>query len=77
MQIKIKKEIKEGMVRLENKTIIREVMIKEDFLSPKSESIQICFSNDNSSGIIEISPEEFKKLKNSIEPALGKFNVIK
>jgi hypothetical protein len=77
MQIKIKKEIKEGLIRLENKTIIREVMIKEDFLSPKSESIQICFSNDNSSGIIEISPNEFQKLKNSIEPLLGRFKLIK
>jgi len=75
MQIKIRKDIKEGMVRLENKTIIKEVIIKEDF--PNKESIQICFSNANSSGIIEISPNEFKKLKSSVEPLLGHFKMIK
>lgn len=70
MNIKLKKFIKEGTMKVENKTVIREVLIKEDIMHPGKESIAICFSNKNSSGMIEISKKEFEKLSNSIEPQL-------
>ena len=62
MNIKIKTWGKESSIRFENKNVIKEIDIQEDFMSPKSECIQICFSNKESSGILEISRHEFDKI---------------
>jgi hypothetical protein len=79
MNIRIKTWGKESSIRFENKNVIKEINIQEDFMSPKSESIQICFQNRESSGIIEISRQEFDKLMNSVKPRLDafKFKIIK
>ncbi|MFA6088490.1 MAG: hypothetical protein WC755_01375 [Candidatus Woesearchaeota archaeon] len=77
MQIKIKTFGKESNIRVENKTTIREVLIQEDFQSPKSECIQICFSGKESSGVIEMSRKEFEKLDKSIKPQMNLFKIIK
>jgi hypothetical protein len=79
MNIKIKTWGKESSIRFENKNVIKEIDIQEDFMSPKSECIQIMFSNKESSGIIEISRQEFDKIVNSVKPRLDafKFKVIR
>ena len=51
---------------MENSVDIKEVMINEDFLHPEHESIAIGFTNNNSSGLIEMTPREIEKLINSI-----------
>ncbi len=70
MQIKIKSLDKKNFYRMENKTEIMEVMINEDLIDPKKESIAIGFANDGSSGIIEFSVPEFEKMANSVRDKL-------
>lgn len=62
MQIKIKKQNKDGIVRLESIGDIKEVIVNEDLLHPDKESISLCFRGKNSSGIVDLSPVEFEKL---------------
>lgn len=62
MQAKIRKNNKDGTVRLETSGEVKEIVINEDFLHPKKESIAICFSGKNSSGIIELTPKELEML---------------
>jgi len=60
MNIKIKKENADGIVRLESSGKIKEILIKEDILHPKNAQIELCFMGKNSSGIIELSPKEIE-----------------
>ena len=67
MQLKIRKVNQDGLVRLETSGEIREVLINEDFLHPDAESISLCFSGKNSSGIIDLTPAEIDKLYESVK----------
>ena len=67
MKIKLKKENKDGVVRVESGGTIREVLINEDILNPGAEMISLCFRGTNSSGIIDLSAEEFEKLYFSVK----------
>ena len=67
MNIKMRFVNSGGYTKIENKSVIREVMINEDFLHPKSESIAVCFKSGDASGIIELTIGEFDKLKRTIE----------
>ncbi|MEK6906101.1 MAG: hypothetical protein AABW81_00595 [Nanoarchaeota archaeon] len=58
MKIKIRKENKDGIVRLETAGTIKEILINEDFFHPKTEIVSICFRGQNSSGIIEANVSE-------------------
>lgn len=58
MNLKIKKKNLDGIVKLETSGELREILINEDFLHPKAASIAICFRGKNSSGIVELTPEE-------------------
>ena len=62
MKIKVKKTNPDGMVRLETSAEIKEVLINEDLLHPEDESIALGFRGKNSSGLIELSPEEFERM---------------
>jgi len=66
MKIKTKKKNKDGIVRLETSGEIKEILINEDFLSPRSSSIAICFKGKDSSGIIELTPREFEVINKEI-----------
>jgi len=70
MKIKTKKQNADGLVKLETSGKIVEVLINEDFLNPKDASIAICFRGKNSSGIVEMTPEEIESLYKNIEPKL-------
>lgn len=67
MIIKLKYNQIKGNLRLENNTEIKEVMINEDFLHPKQESIALGFRNGESSGIIELTPEEVDRIIESLK----------
>jgi hypothetical protein len=67
MQIKIKKLNADGIVRLESSGDIKEVIIKEDFMSPDMEVVSICFKGKNSSGIIDLKTEEIEKIYESVK----------
>jgi hypothetical protein len=67
MQIKIKKENKDGVVRLETSGSVKEILINEDLLNPDKESISVCFRGKSSSGIVDFTPEEIEKIYDSIK----------
>jgi hypothetical protein len=66
MKIKLKKENSEGVIRVESKTIIKDVLINSEAIDMNKESIAIAFKSNNDSGFIELSKAEinflFKKL---------------
>ena len=66
MKLKIKKENKDGHVRLETAGDVKEILINEDMLHPDDESISICFRGANTSGIVDFTPEEIEKLYDSV-----------
>ena len=70
----------DGIVRLESSGELKEIILNEDFLNPKDESIALCFKGKNSSGIIEITLKEFENLSREIDKKkhlLGNFKVMK
>jgi len=70
MNLKVKKQNSDGIVRLETSGQIKEVLLKEDFLKPEKASVNVCFRGKDSSGIIELSPSEVKELYKEIMPKL-------
>ena len=74
MNIRIKKENKDGIVRLESSGEIREILINEDFMNPGKENIAVCFRGKNSSGIIDFTPYELEQI---IETVKGRLHLIK
>ncbi len=67
MKIKLKKQNQDGVVRIETGGNIKEVVINEDLLNPKNESISVCYRGKNSSGIVYFSPVEIEKIYNTIK----------
>ena len=70
MKIKLKKQNQDGIMRVETGGNIKEVVINEDLLHPKNESIAVCYRGKNSSGIIDFSPEEIEKIYSSVKKRL-------
>ena len=62
MNIKIKTQEKDLLSRQEIKTKVHEIMIHEDFLNPKNETIAVGFAQGTTSGLVEFSAAEFEKL---------------
>ena len=67
MKLRIKKANSDGIVRLESGGDIKEVMINEDFMNPKNEHISVCFKGQNSSGIIDLTPDEIEKIYGALK----------
>ncbi len=65
--MKIKMKTSNGVARIEDDSTIKEILINEDIIHPEKENIAICFSDKNSSGIVEISPAEFEKIYEKIK----------
>jgi hypothetical protein len=62
MQIKFKKENKDGVTRVESRTRIKQIFINPEIVDRSSESIAIAFKGVNDSGFIEISRDEINYL---------------
>jgi hypothetical protein len=71
MEIRIKKN---GLFikRIEGKTKIDDVIIKEDLLNPEKARIFVYFKGKNESGILAFEREELDKLTKAIKPGLPK-----
>ena len=67
MKIKLKKSNKDGLIRVETGGVIKEVLINEDFLHPKKESISVCYKGKSSSGIVDFTPEEIEMLYSEVK----------
>ena len=71
MRVKVKKTNKDGLVRLETSGKIMEVLLNEDIMRPSKESVSVCFRGENSSGIVEFTPEEIEKLYMTVKRNTG------
>jgi len=67
MEIRVRKQNPDGVVRLESSGDVKEILINEDILHPDKESISICYRGKSSSGIIDLSPEEVEKLYDAVK----------
>ena len=66
MQIKLRKQNSDGIVRVESSGDVKEILVNEDILNPNKESISICFRGKSSSGIVDLTPEEIAQLYESV-----------
>jgi predicted ATP-grasp superfamily ATP-dependent carboligase len=66
MKIKLKKHDSGKVHRLEASGEIKEILINQDFIEPKKVSVSLCFKGDDSSGIVELLPEEFDVINREI-----------
>ncbi len=66
MQLKVKKQNLDGEVRLETRGKISEIRIREDFMRPGKEVIELCFRGGQSSGIVSLGAKEFETIANEI-----------
>ena len=69
MRIRVK-EIGSSEKRIDSKSNIDSVIVKEDFSNPGEELINIYFKGHNSSGILNFSREEIDSLIKSLKPRL-------
>ena len=74
MHIKIRKQNQDGEIRLETKGAVREIRIKENFLHPRKEMIELCFRGQNTSGIVEFPRKEFESIAKEVQ---GRSSLIK
>jgi hypothetical protein len=77
MNVKTKKISSGRVVRIEGSGEIKEIILKEDFLNPKEASIHVCFKGLNSSGIVELNPQELEKIYKDTKPKLDIFKSAK
>jgi len=66
MKIKIRKNNKDGIVKVESGGKIKEFIFKEDIFNKEKSSLLVCFKGVDSSGIIELSPEDVDYLYKEI-----------
>ena len=71
MDIKVKKQNTDEIVRLETSGEIKEILMSEDFLKPKDAKISLCFRGKNSSGIVELNVQEAELIQKDISKRLG------
>ena len=69
MRIRVK-EIGSSEKRIDSKSNIDSVIVKEDISNPGEETINIYFKGHNSSGILNFSREEIDSLLKSLKPRL-------
>jgi len=67
MKIKLRSSNKDGETRLETSGDIKEVIINEDILHPKQESVALGFIGKDTSGLVELTTEEVEKMYDSIK----------
>ncbi|MFH1408676.1 MAG: hypothetical protein ABIH34_02105 [Nanoarchaeota archaeon] len=70
MKLKVRHANKDGISRIECSGELKEIMINEDFLHPKEESVSLCWRGLNSSGIIDLTPSEIEMLSESVKNRL-------
>ncbi len=71
MNIKVKKQNSDGIVRLESSGEIKEILMSEDFLNPKDAKVSICFKGKNSSGIFELNAKEAESIQKNLKRRLA------
>lgn len=67
MHIKIHKRNADGEMRLAVRVTVREIRIRESFARPRRELVELCFSGQNTSGIIEMPIREFESVSRGVK----------
>ena len=67
MEIKLRLENQDGIVRVESEGEVKEILINEDLLHPNKESISVCYKGKNSSGIIDFTPSEIEGIYDAVK----------
>ena len=67
MNMKVRFENADGISRMEHSAELKEVLINEDILHPDQESISLCFKGKNSSGIVDLTPQEVEMLYDAVK----------
>ncbi len=58
MKIKLRKQTSDGLIRIENKSQIKDIFVNAEAIDSKKEAIAIAFKGTNDSGFIELSRDE-------------------
>jgi hypothetical protein len=66
MKIKLRKQTSDGLIKFENKTQIKDVLVNAEAVDSKKESIAIAFKGTNDSGFIELSRDEINFFLNKL-----------
>ena len=77
MKIKIRYSHSGGMSRIENDAKIQEVMINENIINPREETIALGFVNKDSSGIVEFSTSEFEMIAQEVKKRIHLIKGVK
>jgi len=77
MRIRQKKQNRDGIMRVESRGDIKEVLINEDLVHPSTETISVCFRGKNSSGIIDFTGDEIEKLYNTVKQRIHLIKGVK
>lgn len=77
MQIKLKKENSDGIVRVETSGEIMEVLVNENMIRPDKETFSLCFRGKNSSGIVILTKEELTNLCKTAKKDSGLIKEVK
>ena len=67
MQVRVKKINSSSTTRMESVGEIRDVLINEDLLHPERESVSVCFRGENTSGIVDFTPQELENVYHSVK----------
>lgn len=77
MEVKTRMANKDGATKLETSGTIKEILINEDILHPQQESVALCFRGQESSGIVELTPQEIDMLYEKIQSKRHLFKKLK
>ena len=70
MRLKIKQQEGPTLMKFETKTSIKEIMINVDIFNPDEETIALAFKNGSSSGLVELTAEEFNSVFEEVKKKL-------
>lgn len=77
MIVRIKKMTPGGVARIESGGDIRELILKEDLLSPSLAKMIVCFRGKYSSGVVELSVKEAENLAHDIQERIKLLKNVK
>lgn len=72
MKVKTKKNFDGRIIRVQGEGKIIEIVVNSNLLEPEKETVNICFRGLGSSGIVEISKFEAKKIAEDLSNILSK-----
>jgi hypothetical protein len=66
MKLRVKKQEKIIVSRLETIGELKEILVNQDFLNPSNVSVSLCFRGQDSAGIVDLTPQELSRINHEI-----------